>query len=90
MKTPQQIKDEVEKEIERKQIDVDGYSENTYWGKEFRCEMRLLQAQLSILTEYDKSIKEMIEVKVLTDWRGQNEFIDWLNKQTSEEKQDEY
>jgi hypothetical protein len=43
MKTPQQIRNEVEKEIEELN------------------DLQINEAKLSILTEYDKSIKEMIE-----------------------------
>jgi hypothetical protein len=35
-----------------------------------------------------KDIKEfinLIEVKVLMDWKGQNEFVDWLKKKSGEE-----
>jgi ketol-acid reductoisomerase len=71
-KTPQQIKNEVEKEIEEykrgkghflmkgvKEVMIRGIS---YEGiDEIESEIDILEAKLSILTEYDKSIKEMIE-----------------------------
>ena len=59
-KTPQQIKNEVEKEIKRCNEIINNTKIDM---KKDIWENKLLQhkAQLSILTEYDKSIKEMIE-----------------------------
>jgi hypothetical protein len=34
--------------------------------------------------EFEKMI-EKIKVKVLTDWKGQNEFIDWLQELLKDE-----
>jgi hypothetical protein len=83
MKTPQQIRNEVEKEIEdlrqgcgnkiedNEEFDLDCGEEidnpNSESGCSFllceECKEKLIKAEakLSILTEYDKSIKEMIE-----------------------------
>ena len=73
MKTPQQIKNEVEKGCGKK---CEGCLEGHGYGKLFKCGEHYgfagiddygfelcpsCQAKLSILTEYDKSIKEMIE-----------------------------
>ena len=58
MKTPQQIKNEVEKEINRLVLDKDFIDKES--DDDFQRVLEL-RAQLSILTEYDKSIKEMIE-----------------------------
>lgn len=73
MKTPQQIKNEVEKEIEElikgcgepygiDEIDLTCYEDNLC----DECENKLAccRDKLSILTEYDKSIKEMIEKRI--------------------------
>ena len=79
MKTPQQIKDEVEKEIERLTKELIGWEGKIVIeikGTKFNVlenhnkfveitNLDRLKAKLSILTEYDKSIKEMIE-KVLS------------------------
>jgi hypothetical protein len=56
MKTPQQIKNEVEEEIERYNYNIPFKDDKQRLQKQ-----RELKAQLSILTEYDKSIKEIIE-----------------------------
>jgi len=34
----------------------------------------------AIPLKYVKEFITTIQVKVLTDWKGQNEFIDWLDK----------
>ena len=77
MKTPQQIRNEVEKEKERINIKEElrkGCGKKiTYPNYHLYCgdsnSLRQVfcpkcKAQLSILTEYDKSIKEMIENKM--------------------------
>jgi len=39
----------------------------------------------SLLLEEDvKEFISLIEAKVLMDWKGQNEFIDWLKKKVGE------
>ncbi|MFA5746432.1 MAG: HNH endonuclease [archaeon] len=63
-KTPQQIRNEVEKEIEKlkkTQPDVTIGLNGLHWIEKDKIKIMKLEAQLSILTEYDKSIKEMIE-----------------------------
>jgi len=56
--TPQQIKEEVEKEFNKLVLDKDFIDKES--DDDFQRVLEL-KAQLSILTEYDKSIKEMIE-----------------------------
>jgi hypothetical protein len=53
-KTPQQIRNEVEKKIKELKKDMP-------YCKISLNNWEVLEAKLSILTEYDKSIKEMIE-----------------------------
>jgi len=65
-KTPQQIKDEVEKKIMKDihnsgVLSVDGHNEETLDYSELDIKEWLSEAIDLILTEYDKSIKEMIE-----------------------------
>jgi len=71
-KTPQQIRNEVEKEIEKlkkkvyKKLGTDKCPDKDYvkmdnWEEFYDGDLINLNAKLSILTEYDKSIKEMIE-----------------------------
>ena len=74
MKTPQQIKNEVEKEIEELKEEAEKeliiYKEEKDFFERRKqysslqniiIKLREREAKLSILTEYDKSIKEMIE-----------------------------
>ena len=39
----------------------------------------------NIKTKYVKEFITTIQVKVLTGWKGQNEFIDWLDKKVGED-----
>jgi len=64
MKTPQQIRNEVEKKMKKLQTtqpDVIININDLHWTEREAIKIREYKAQLSILTEYDKSIKEMIE-----------------------------
>ena len=70
MKTPQQIKNEVEKEIKDLEETLNYRIDLRYNGdveknkaeiNKIELEIFGLHSKLSILTEYDKSIKEMIE-----------------------------
>jgi len=87
MKTPQQIKNEVEKEIEKlkkTQPDVTIGLNGLHWIEKDKIKIMKLEAQLSILTEYDKSIKEMIEEMedthcCFTDWRNNGKRI-WVKE----------
>jgi hypothetical protein len=106
MKTPQQIKNEVEKEFKRKVYLLERKSYlsqkinseialSDEERKEFvltpssniiQGEMKELKAKLSILTEYDKSIKEMID-NFRTKLRQCDEFFnvnDYKNTQSTD------
>ena len=37
--------------------------------------------KLKWIKEGRKQIKEMVIKKVLLNWKGQNEFVDWLEKE---------
>jgi hypothetical protein len=61
MKSPQQIRNEVEKEIEECKEGITNNIAKGYYYDGWNIELKKAEAKLSILTEYDKSIKEMIE-----------------------------
>ncbi len=88
-KTPQEIKEEVEKEIEKlkkTQPDVTIGLNGLHWIEKDKIKIMKLEAQLQILTEYDKSIKEMIE-KMHTWVHTNTQGISWIciNKEDWEE-----
>ena len=55
--------------------------------KELRegCAMLKRSEILDEIEEQDKEFIKIIEEKILTNWKGQNKFIDWLNKKIGED-----
>ncbi len=97
MKTPQQIRNEVEKGCGERLVYYEPFTEpeacgTNMYGKIIIC--KECENKLSILTEYDKAIKEMIE-ELRLKHKGNafisliDEYSEELLSKIGEEKQDE-
>ena len=88
----------INEEIEKVQKEIKiCYADGSPTSEKERIEkanitLQALQKAKEIMQK-DRDLIEKISIKVLTDWKGQNEFVDWLesvnetNKRSCEQKE---
>lgn len=74
--------EEIEKQFENKLV-MHSYDAFCGSGVDY-YDLEIVKYKIEELKEIIKEFISLIKAKILMDWKGQNEFIDWLKRKSGD------